>query len=123
MNEKENNPVTVCIDPRKNRIRIFKTTLLSMGNPSHVQLLVNPDRGYVAIRPIEKNLLKEQAHNVTFGMQAENTVEIYSRQFIEKLTLAFGRINSEKSFHLTGVVLPGEKTAVFSINTLSEIED
>ena len=41
---------TLCIDLKKNRIRIHKCTLHLLGNPEYIQILVNPDRHMLALR-------------------------------------------------------------------------
>ena len=49
MNNRLSNPV-ICIDLKKNRIRIHKITLRQMGNPEYIQLLVNPAAQSMIIR-------------------------------------------------------------------------
>ena len=77
------NDTTVTIDLKKARIRIFKTTIHALGDPKHIQLLVNPVNKTVAIRSVEKEVSGDQAHRVK--LVSGDSYEIYSRSFISKL--------------------------------------
>ena len=44
MNNKHSSHPLICIDFKKNRIRIHRNTLRQIGNPEYIQLLVNPDQ-------------------------------------------------------------------------------
>ena len=50
MNRQTSLKPILCIDLKKNRIRIHKQTLRLLGNPEYIQLLVNPDIHMIAIR-------------------------------------------------------------------------
>ena len=42
----------LCIDLKKNRIRIHKLTLHMLGDPEYIQLLVNPDSHMIAVKKV-----------------------------------------------------------------------
>ena len=55
----------LCIDLKKNRIRIHKLTLHMLGDPEYIQLLVNPQDSMIAIRKsVRKDYL---AHRVRYS--------------------------------------------------------
>lgn len=50
MNNQPSSQPILCIDLKKNRIRIHKLTLHMLGDPEYIQLLVNPCTHMIAIR-------------------------------------------------------------------------
>ena len=77
----------------------------------------------VAIRSVEHELSGDQTHRVSERqLRADNSVEIYSRPFISKLCEVVSGLNVGYSYRLSGVVIPAEKTVVFSLKTLQIIE-
>lgn len=48
-NQPSSQPI-LCIDLKKNRIRIHKHTLHMLGDPEYIQLLVNPCTHMIAVR-------------------------------------------------------------------------
>ena len=49
MSHKPESRPTIFIDMKKSRIRIHRRTLQMLGNPTHIQLLVNPDSRTIAV--------------------------------------------------------------------------
>ena len=52
MNNKHSSHPLICIDFKKNRIRIHRNTLRQIGNPEYIQLLVNPDQKMIGVQRI-----------------------------------------------------------------------
>ena len=52
MNRETSLKPVLCIDLKKNRIRIHKLTLHMLGDPEYIQLLVNPQNSMIAIRKV-----------------------------------------------------------------------
>ena len=50
MNRQTSLKPVLCIDLKKNRIRIHKLTLHMLGDPEYIQLLVNPKSSMIAVR-------------------------------------------------------------------------
>ena len=50
MNNKHSSHPLICIDFKKNRIRIHRNTLRQIGNPEYIQLLVNPEQKMIGIK-------------------------------------------------------------------------
>ncbi|MDD4422898.1 MAG: hypothetical protein PHD46_07665 [Eubacteriales bacterium] len=123
MSEYPSLTTTMSVDLKKFRIRIYKTVIHQIGDPKYIQLLVNPDEMAVAIRSVEHELSGDQTHRVSERqLRADNSVEIYSRPFISKLCEVVSGLNVGYSYRLSGVVIPAEKTVVFSLKTLQIIE-
>lgn len=107
------------IDLKKYRIRLYKSALHQIGDPKYIQLLVNPFRMAVAVRAVESDGAEAQAHKVSSRlMSSSNSVEIYSRAFVEKLCAVIGGLDPKYTYLLSGTVLPEKKLAVFSLKTI-----
>ena len=104
MSEASNATVTMAVDTKKYGIRIHKCLFRQLGEPRHIQLLVNPDD------IVEKR------------MQSERSYEIYSRSFIRKLRELEPEIEDGGAYRLTGTMLPLFKIAVFSLKTLQRTD-
>ena len=78
MNSQTTQQPIVCIDLKKNRIRVHKVTLHLIGDPDFIQLLVNPNSGMLAIKgtiPEDHLGLKVHKELLTDG----NCYEIHSK--------------------------------------------
>lgn len=111
-----NTSTSVSIDLKKSRIRIFKTTIHALGDPKYIQLLVNPKNKTVAIRSVEKETAGDQAHRVR--LVSRDSYEIYSTPFVSKLYEIVGGLDPQYSYRMVGEIVPSQKLAVFSLNTL-----
>ena len=116
-------PITIAIDLKKSRIRIHKSLLHMMGDPKYIQLLVNPNNKYVAIRALKQNEPHENSERIRpIDMMAENSIEFYSKYFIQKLCELVDELDTDYSYRLMGTIVPTHNMAVFSLDTLTPIE-
>ena len=123
MSDVSSTTVTMAVDTKKYGIRIHKALFRQLGEPKHIQLLVNPDEGVVAIQAVEKEMSGGQAHRIIEKrMQSESSYEIYSRIFIRKLCEMEPNIKDGCSYRLSGCIIPPLNTAVFSLRTLQRID-
>lgn len=119
MSDQNRSTVTISVDLKKYRIRIFKALIHQMGDAKYVQLLVNPEEMAVALVFAEKESSGDQTHRLSLStLASDNSVEIYSRPFIDKLCEVVGGLNGGRSYRLTGTAMPAEKVAVFSLKTI-----
>ncbi len=112
-------PVEITVDLKKYRIRLFKTTLHLLKDPNYIQLLVNPEAGIVAIKSVDHSTSGDQTHRIPKA--SPKSIEIYSRSFVTKLIEVAGDLDSGHSYKMTGVVVPKDCIAVFSLKTLARI--
>ena len=85
MNNKHSSHPLICIDFKKNRIRIHRNTLRQIGNPEYIQLLVNPDQKMIGIKAScaeDKLAHKVKDYFVING----NSYELYSRELLYSLS-------------------------------------
>lgn len=124
MTETPNPAVTISVDLKKYRIRIYKSMLRLLGDPPYIQLLVNPDNKCVAIRGVEKAVPGDQSEKIKpQRLMADNSYELYSMSFVKKLISVVGNLEMNCSYRLTGNIVSSHNMAVFSMNTLTRIEN
>ena len=121
MNE-QNPTVSIAIDLKKYRIRLHKPTLHLLGDPDFVQLLVNPTSKVVAIKGTPLPFSNDSVHRISKKvLKSDNSVEIYSRLFIEKLVEVSEIQKSSHLIVLTGEIISSESMAVFPLDSISVI--
>lgn len=114
MNAYENQKPIVCIDLKKNRIRIHKTTLHMIGDPSFINLLVNPNEKLIAIKKSsakDKSALRIRSNQLDDG----NCVEFGCRDLILLLKDIDNSWQINSSYRIYGKYNKGECLAQFSI--------
>ena len=115
--------VTMAVDTKKYGIRIHKALFRELGEPKHIQLLVNPDEGIVAIQTVDEERSGAQTHRIVEKrMLSEHSYEIYSRPFIQKLREMDPNIEDGCAYRLVGNVISSMKTAVFPLKTLQRMD-
>ncbi len=124
MNDTTAYPITaITIDPKKNRIRVYKTTLNALGTPPYVQLLVNPTQKLVALLAVEKSNGANQTHKIDWNDSTlENSFEIYSKPLIKNIFKILDGLDDTFSYRITGKIIPDKKIAIFALNTTTRIE-
>lgn len=114
--------VYMSIDLKKYRLRLHKACLHLLGDPEYIQILVNPKEMAVVIRSVDRVLRGDQTHKVNQKrLKSTNSVEIYSRIFVQKLCQEIQDIEAGSSYRLTGEVIPAQRIAVFSLREFVEI--
>ena len=122
MNDTMTLKPVVCIDLKKDRIRIHKTTLHLIGDPAFINLLVNPDSKTLAIRrayqgdPLALRIRKNQ---LTDG----NCVEFGCRELIRKLQDVEAIWEKNCSYRIYGECNAKESLAKFAMKDSVLVED
>lgn len=123
MIEPQSSPVAISIDQRKSRIRIYKSLLQLLGFPKYIQLLVNPNNKYVAIKAVKKPTPGDQTERIKpHEAMVNDCYELYSKSFIKKLCEVYGKLDSNYTYRLTGKIVLSHNMAVFSLETLTPVE-
>lgn len=117
MNKQSSSHPILCIDLKKNRIRIHKLTLHLLGDPDYIQLLVNPDEGTIAIR---KSFPDDHlAHRVRFQELPEGTCcELYSTELMQSLRQVNEGWKNNCSYRLYGNINKREGIAWFTMKNI-----
>ena len=126
MAEQVNAPITIsmALDMRRNRIRIHKPTIHLLGDPTLLQLLVDPEDMVVAIvcRDTEVSGGQEVRINPR-GLKSRNCIEFCSSMFLRKLREVHGGLDANASYRLTGKIIPELRAARFPMSTIQKIEN
>lgn len=122
MTEHQRYFTQISIDLKKYRIRIHKDSLRLIGDPDYIQLLVNTETRQVAIRAVERATAGSHAHKIARAKVSSDSCEIYSRPFCGKLCSDFDCFHAGASYRLTGIVVPDQNAAVFSLSSAQLIE-
>jgi len=122
MNTPKMQQPILCIDLKKNRIRVHKVTLHLLGDPDCIQLLVNPKTGMLAIRgtiPEDHLGLKIHKEMLTDG----NCYEIHSKNLMQKLCSVRSDWENNCSYRIYGQCDPKSGVAQFPMKDIVLIED
>ena len=124
MSDHNSPTVLLSVDMKKYRIRIHKATLHLLGDPPYIQLLINPASSIVALKSVSRSTSKDQTHRVPKKtLRSSNSVEIYSKYFIDKLIELVPDLTDGNCYHMTGTIIPSEKMVVFSFKTLRPFDE
>ena len=102
------NTEILSFDTKKFRIRIHKSTIHALGNPKYIDLLVNPEKRLVAVRAHDGTASQHDAHRV--------------KQHLMSLFQIIGDLEVNRSYRMTGTLVSSEKMAVYSLATVTHIE-
>lgn len=110
------NPI-ISIDPRKNRIRIYKSALHLFGEPKYVQILVNPENCVIAIQCLDVRP-EHQYHRIQWKkLTNKNSFEIYSSYLVDKLKSICMDWPNHDSYRIVGKYHKKDRVASFDLRT------
>ena len=121
VSEKTRQQVTISVDLKKYRIRIHRNTLSMLGTPKYVQLLVSPSAMMLAIQGTDKRT--NFTHRVNLdALHPDNSYEIYSTLFVNKLCSLVSDLDTGCTYRLTGEIIAEENAAVFPLSSLQKVD-
>ena len=121
MSEQTRQQVTIAVDLKKYRIRIHRSTLTLLGTPKYVQFLVSPSAMMLAIQGTDKRT--NYTHRVNLAaLHPDNSYEIYSTSFVNKLCSLVEGLDSAYTYRLTGEIIAEENAGVFPLSSLQKID-
>lgn len=111
---------TILIDTKKSLIRIHKKTLYMLGNPAYIELLINPQTLYVAVRTSE--IKTKFSHKINWNMLCgKNSYEIISKVLIARLINICETLQIKGSYKIIGNYSSDENIACFDLKKAFEI--
>ena len=120
MSQEQSVKPVICIDRKKNRIRIHKQTLHMLGDPEYIQLLVNPNSGMFALRGSFKG--DHLAHRVKkYQISPDNCYEIYSKNLMIALVKVNSDLREDQSYRIYGEMISNVGVARFDLHKLNNI--
>ena len=121
MSEQTCQQVTISVDLKKYRIRIHRNTLTLLGTPKYVQFLVSPTAMMLAIQGTNKRT--HFTHRVNLdALHPDNSYEIYSTLFVNKLCSLVSDLDTGRTYRLTGEIITEENAAVFPLSSLQKVD-
>lgn len=107
----QDKPVVV-IDFANNLIRIHKKTIISIGTPESILLIINPEKLSFGIVGCTKNV--RGSHRIRF--LKNHCYELYSKSLVSAMKKTFPYWDKEKSYRLTGDYIYNEGIAHFNLS-------
>ena len=122
MTELQSN-IIFTIDPRKSRLRLYKATLHSLGNPKYIQFLISQKQGNFAIRAVDKDFIGSQTLRVNIeSLSPDGSYEVFSSILVNKLCEVIGITDMKSSYRLSGSIIPSQNMALFPFSSLTKID-
>lgn len=116
--------ISITLDMKNKRIRIHKFGIHLLQDPKHIQILVNPSKRKLAIKPATKDAPQMQTIKIeNKRVHPDNSIDIHSGCFCESLMKAIGLKDANYSYRLTGEHLPNENILAFSFDAITRIEN
>lgn len=117
MNPQTSQNPTLCIDLKKNRIRIHKLTLHLLGDPDYIQLLVNPATNCIAIQRCRQ--YDHLSHHVSLQELPDRTCcELYSTELLQTLREINDDWENNCSYRLYGKINRQNGVAWFAMKDI-----
>lgn len=107
---------TIVIDLKRNLIRIHRKTLHLLNDPEYVQLLVNPAKRIIALRPTIKEDSHAQKIRWTVLRSGNKCFEIRSKYLVIALQQVCYELKYAHIYRISGKYYKSDDTAVFNIN-------
>ena len=109
--------MTVTLDPRDRRIFVSQGVLDVLERPRQVQMLMNPERGLLMLRPCSTE--ERWAQVVPPG--TERGLEISGAGVLKKIRSLTGWTDDEPRM-LEGIYIPQQKAVVFRISDARPVD-
>ena len=119
MNKQTSLQPILCIDLKKNRIRIHKLTLHLLGDPDYIQLLVNPGTGIIAIRRSFSG--DHLAHRIRQQTMIDGSCELYSRDLLQTLRSVNTNWGNNCSYRIYGIYNSKEGIVQFPMKDIVHV--
>ena len=95
---------------------MYKKTLHLLGDPDYIQLLVNPEDLFIAIRPVGKKA--KLAHKIDWSKPTHSSHELHSKNLIETLAKVCPNWDKNKTYQLVGEIVESENVAMFDLKSV-----
>lgn len=124
MPEQLDKRISMAIDLKKNRLRIHRSTLRLLGFPPFIKLLFSQEHNAVAVISCETSEIRKiNEVRVTYDHRDNtHTFDIYSKDLVSVIRLAFKGLDETGLFRLQGYAVPEEHGVYFPLSTLTRSE-
>ena len=115
MNNKPAYRPAITIDLKRDRIRIYKRTLRSIGDPEYILLLVNPEERTLAIlRSDRSDIRAYRLPRVRFN--DKQSFELTSKSLVRNLLNLCSEWHDNRLYRVYGEIIPNEGVVQFSLS-------
>ena len=115
MNNKPAFRPAITIDLKRDRIRIYKRTLRSIGDPEYILLLVNPEERTLAIlRSDRSDIRAYRLPRVRFN--DKQSFELTSKSLVRNLLNLCSEWHDNRLYRVYGEIIPNEGVVQFSLS-------
>ena len=115
MSNKSTSRPAILIDLKKDRIRIYKRTLHSIGDPEYIHLLVNPRERILAILRSERSDLRSY-RLPRMRFEDKQSFEITSKSLIRNLYNLCNEWQDKCLYRVYGEVVLNKSVAQFNLS-------
>ena len=119
MSEQASARPAICVDLRRQRIRIHRKTLRAIGSPDYILLLINPEE--VAIALLRGERTDPKAHRVKAPIAKGDSFELCSMSLLQKLPLLCEKFKTIDSYRLYGEIIKNGEAVLFHLNEAESI--
>ena len=112
----------LCLDFKRDRIRIHKPTLHLLGDPTHINLLIAPEKGIIAIKTASEydHLSLKVSQN---SAAPDGCYEIHSKSLMRQLMDLYHGWECNNSYRIYGKYDGGNKLTIFYVVDSRLLED
>lgn len=111
--------ISIALDLKKNRIRIHQKTLKKLGNPDHLNFMINPAKLLLALSPCPD--YSDGAVLIKYA--DENECELYSKPLLTLLSGIYSDILPGGTYRINGEADDKGILAVFSLKDIEPIKE
>ena len=115
----ENTIIT--LDPKKHRIRFYRTLLKQLDNPKYIDLLVDSTSKILAVCEGDEN--SKSSIKINGNIDKNYCYEVQSQYFIKELFSLMKWEDTNSSYRLVGILNANEKTAFFPLANAVKIDN
>ncbi len=114
MNKNFVSKPAILLDFKRDRIRIYKRTLHSLGDPEYIHMLVNPEERILAI--IRSSHSDMKAYRLRNGRFLDKqSVEITSKSLLRNLLSLCSEWQDNRLYRVYGDIIPDEGIIKFKL--------
>ena len=117
------NAPTLTLDFKKNRIRLYKSALKTLGMPKRIQILINSADRILAVQAARNNP-RDQGVSVSVNFFAgTDSCDIYSLRLLRILRLLLGLEKSDATYSVNGHYADNDTVVMFPLNDATALKE
>lgn len=124
MGGNDSQNIRMSVDLKKFRFRFHRSTLHALGDPSHVQLMFDPEKkAFMLIVSTVKTALSQDEKVVFDKPGHDGCFQLYSMSLIQKIQRIYPDLENQTTYCLNGKLIPSLHAAYFPLSSLSKVDN